>query len=298
MPEALKQDALKQDAATHFAFGKNRARYGETITLHDIAISQANLERLLGLEDLSGKSFLDIGCGSGIHALAALRMGARSVRGIDIDKDSVATARAVVEAHWKQSHYTFERANIFEATPEGMGRFDVVYSWGVLHHTGDMWAAIDNASRLVADGGLFAIAIYRKTPYCGFWRWEKQLYTRSGKFVRGLIVAVYAVLRVLRDLIRLRNPIRKIAGHNRKRGMKWYTDIIDWVGGYPYESASPEDIRTFVEARGFRLEHSAKTRNMYGRPRCKGFSAAWLCRGIRLRSCIRPVCAVGWTAGQ
>lgn len=264
MPEPLKQDALKHDVATHFAFGKNWARYGETITPDDIAISEANLKHLLGLEDLSGKTFLDIGCGSGIHALAALRMGARAVHGIDIDEDSVATARAVVAAHWNRPNYGFERANIFEVTPEQLGRFDVVYSWGVLHHTGDMWSAIDNASKLVADGGLFAIAIYRKTRFCGFWRWEKRLYTRSGRVVRGLIVGLYTALRVLRDLFRLRNPLRKIASHNRKRGMKWYTDVIDWVGGYPYESATPEEIGTFLQARGFRLERSAKTKSKSG----------------------------------
>jgi 2-polyprenyl-6-hydroxyphenyl methylase/3-demethylubiquinone-9 3-methyltransferase len=262
--DTLKQDSLKHDVQTHFAFGKNWARYGETITQQDIEIAEANLKRFLGLDDLSGKSFLDIGCGSGIHALAALRMGARSVHGIDIDEESVATAKAVLAAHWPQPNHTIEWGNVFEVSPAALGRFDVVYSWGVLHHTGDMWAAIRNAAGFVAPGGLFVIAIYRKTRFCGFWRWEKALYVRSGKPFRALAVSLYVVLRVFRDLLRLRNPIKKIAGHNRKRGMKWYTDVIDWIGGYPYESATPEEIGAFVESLGFRLDQSWKTKAKSG----------------------------------
>ena len=257
-------DALKHDAETHFEFGKNWARYSETITQEDIDVARAELKKFLALEDLSGKTFLDIGCGSGIHALAALELGAASVQGIDIDEDSVATAQAVISAHWDRPNFKIEQGNIFEVSPEKLGRFDIVYSWGVLHHTGDMWGAIRNAAAFVKPDGLFAIAIYRKTRYCGFWRWEKELYTRSGRLYRGFAVGLYVVLRVLRDLLRLRNPLKKILGHNRKRGMKWYTDVIDWIGGYPYESATPDEIRDFVEAMGFRLEQTAKTKNKSG----------------------------------
>lgn len=257
-------DALKHDPETHFQFGQNWARYGKTITPEDIAISEADLKRLLALDDLSGKSFLDIGCGSGIHALAALRLGAATVQGIDIDRNSVATAQTVLDAHWEGDNYKVRQANIFEITPAELGSFDIVYSWGVLHHTGDMWTAIRNAAAFVKPGGLFTIAIYRKTPWCGFWRWEKERYVRGGRIYRGFAVSVYVVLRVLRDLLRLRNPLKKILGHNRKRGMKWYTDVIDWIGGYPYESATAEEITAFVEPLGFRLVQSAKTKNKSG----------------------------------
>lgn len=257
-------DALKHDAQTHFEFGKNWARYGQTITEDDIAISRDNLQRLLGLDDLSGKRFLDIGCGSGIHALSALKLGAESVRAVDIDEDAVATAKGVLAANWTEPNVEVAQANIFEASAEEWGQFNVVYSWGVLHHTGDMWGAIRNAAALVKPGGIFAIAIYRKTGFCGFWRWEKALYTRLGKLYRGPVIALYILLRALRDLLRLRNPLRKIRGHNRKRGMKWYTDVIDWLGGYPYESATPKEIQDFVEPLGFRLEQSFKVKPKSG----------------------------------
>lgn len=257
-------DALKHDPQTHFEFGKNWARYGKTITQEDIEISEGNLKRLLGHDTLSGKTFLDIGCGSGVHSLSALRLGAESVRAIDIDENSVATTKAVLAGHWTRPNYQVEQANIFEASAEKWGRFDTVYSWGVLHHTGDMWGAIRNAAGLVSPGGIFAIAIYRKTGFCGFWRWEKYLYTRLGKLFRGPVILLYVLLRALRDLLRLRNPLRKIRGHNRKRGMKWYTDVIDWLGGYPYESATPKEIKDFVEGLGFRQEQSFKTKSKSG----------------------------------
>ncbi len=62
----------------------------------------------------------------------------------------------------------------------------------------------------------------------------------------------------------MRDPFKKIGGHNRKRGTKWYTDVIDWLGGYPYDSATPAEIKEFVEGLGCRLEQTAKTKNKPG----------------------------------
>lgn len=262
-------DDLTHDESTHFAFGKNWAAYAATITADDIALSEADLKRLLGRDSLTGKRFLDIGCGSGVHALAALRMGADFVQGLDIDADSVETAQAVLAAHWPETNYKIGQANIFEIAPgdpkQGdLGRFDIVYSWGVLHHTGDMWKAIERAAAFVAPGGIFSIAIYRKTGFCRFWRWEKKVYTQRGALYRGLVIGLYMAVKLLRDVLRGRNPLKKIKGHNRKRGMKWHTDVIDWLGGYPYESAAPAEIQSFVEARGFRLIQSFRTRAKSG----------------------------------
>jgi 2-polyprenyl-6-hydroxyphenyl methylase/3-demethylubiquinone-9 3-methyltransferase len=256
--------ALKHDESTHFEFGKNWSRYGKTITEEDIGVSEADLKRLLALDSLAGKRFLDIGCGSGIHSLAALRLAAAFVQAIDVDRDAVETTEALLSARWPQSNFKVAKANIFEVSPDDLGSFDIVYSWGVLHHTGDMWGAIKNAAAFVGPDGLFAIAIYRKTGACGFWRWEKALYTRRGKLYRGLAIGIYAALRALRDLVRLRNPLAKIRGHNRKRGMKWYTDLVDWLGGYPYESATPDEIRDFVEGLGFRQQQAFRTKPKSG----------------------------------
>lgn len=245
---------LKFDAATHFQFGENWAEYSRSITDSDIVMSEAALKRLLGLESLVGKSFLDIGCGSGIHALAALRLGAKTVKAIDVDQTSVACARQVIGSRWHRDNIEVEVQNVFDLSAESTGQFDIVYSWGVLHHTGDMWGAIEAASQMVKQDGLFVIAIYRKTPCCGFWKMEKRFFTKAGPAVRGVLVYAYIALRMLGDIVRLKNPLGRFRqGDANKRGMKWYTDVVDWLGGYPYESATPREIRKFVEPLGFDL---------------------------------------------
>ena len=245
---------LKFDAGTHFQFGENWAEYSQSISDSDIVMSEVALKRLLGLNTLDGKSFLDIGCGSGIHALAALRLGARKVRAIDIDQTSVACARDVIGNRWHKDNFDIEVQNVFDLGAEITRQFDIVYSWGVLHHTGDMWGAIEAASKLVKPGGLFVIAIYRKTPCCGFWKMEKRFFSKVGPAARGIFVYTYMALRTFGDIVRLKNPIRRFRhGDTNKRGMKWYTDVVDWLGGYPYESATPREIREFVEPLGFGL---------------------------------------------
>lgn len=256
---------VKYDQSTHFAFGKNWSDYSRTITEADIEAAKGELQRLLGLDSLQGRSFLDIGCGSGIHSLCALKLGAKSVYALDIDPDSVETTRAVLGKYWEGGNYKVEQQNIFTIGEEQLPHSDIVYSWGVLHHTGDMWDAIDKASALTKDNGLFAIAIYRKTLLCQFWKWEKKLFTGGGAITQRFLTWLFISMKILRDLVRFKNPLKKIRRHSdKKRGMKWYTDAIDWLGGYPYESASPEEIERFMKQRGFSLAQSFKTRKRLG----------------------------------
>ena len=261
----MKNDSLKFDQSTHFEFGKNWAEYSKNIGEEEITDARYELARLLASESLEGKTFLDIGCGSGIHSLAALLMGATDVRAIDLDPDSVSTTRSVLETHWDRDNYQVEQTNIFDTSPDLFPTFDVVYSWGVLHHTGDMWGAIEKAASFVRPGGMLAIAIYRKTPLCGFWKKEKRLFTNGGPIVRGILTTTYMAIKILRDIVRLKNPLKKIL-HYREgtRGMRWKSDVVDWLGGYPYESASLDEIRGFLEPSGFRLTQSFKTKAEWG----------------------------------
>ena len=127
-------------------------------------------------DGLAGKDLLDIGCGSGLHSLAALLLGAASVTAIDIDENSVSTTQALLTKYVAVSKWTVKVGSIFDASPATLGQFDVVYSWGVLHHTGDMWLAFEKTASLVRPAGLLAIAIYARTICDAFWRVEKRLY--------------------------------------------------------------------------------------------------------------------------
>ena len=244
---------LKDAADIQFKFGENWRKYSNLIGEDQINEAKSALRRLLGIESLERKSFLDIGCGSGLHALAALRLGAEKVVGLDIDWQSVETSKKLIPQFWGGSNWTVERSNMFELSKENLGQFDIVYSWGVLHHTGDMWGAVAKSTEFVKDGGLFAIAIYRKTPLCNVWRWIKKRYSASSRSTQRAVFATYVAIFVIALVVSFRNPTKYIRSYSGNRGMNFFIDVHDWLGGFPYESACPDHVIAFVESRGFSL---------------------------------------------
>lgn len=218
-----------------------------------------SLTRALDVSDLSERTFLDVGCGSGLFSLAACRLGAR-VRAFDFDADSVAAASAMRDRFAPDGAWSVERGSIldedFVAT---LGRFDVVYSWGVLHHTGDMWRAMDLLPDLVAPGGRLYISIYNDQGFeSRVWRAVKRRYNRSGPVARrALVLGSAAYLSRRRLAKRLLGPAVRPAPSParapRARGMSARHDLIDWVGGYPFEVAKPEAVFAFLRERGFEL---------------------------------------------
>ena len=156
-------------AASHFDFGKNWQSFTTTINPDAISAAKAGLAKLFADGELVNASFLDIGCGSGLSMLAAKELGAATVHGVDIDPNSVQASQSVLTAHCPGGDWSVRVKSVFDLDPDRDGRYDIVHSWGVLHHTGDLWPAIKSAAALVKPGGLFAVALYRKTPMCGFW---------------------------------------------------------------------------------------------------------------------------------
>lgn len=247
----MKND-LKQ-LQNHFAFGENWQSFVNTVDPDSIAGARYGLSRLLAPDTLRGRRFLDIGCGSGLSMLAALQLGAGKVRGIDIDPNSVAAAQTLLTRHAADGRWDAGCASVFDLRPDQDGEFDIVYSWGVLHHTGDMWTAIRNAAALVAPGGHFVIALYRKTPLDGFWIRLKRFYAASGKPARKLLSLAYQALFYSGLLAAGRNPWRYVRDYKSARGMNWANDIHDWLGGYPYESVAPGELSGFLRELGFEV---------------------------------------------
>jgi 2-polyprenyl-6-hydroxyphenyl methylase/3-demethylubiquinone-9 3-methyltransferase len=265
MTNGVDQEDLKHDPSTHFGFGENWDAYSRLISDQRIMQAIHDMKRLLGTDALSGRSFVDVGCGSGLHSLVALRLGAAPVAGFDLDPKSVETARRVLDARAPGGDWSVEQKNIFDVTPDADGVFDDVYSWGVLHHTGAMWQAVEKAMTLVAGGGCFAIALYRKTPACAAWARFKRFYAHSPGWAQTFLHGVYIVMFALALVATGRSPFAYIREYESNRGMDYFTDVHDWLGGYPYESASPEQVKQFFEARGFKLEREfAKPTRMKG----------------------------------
>jgi 2-polyprenyl-6-hydroxyphenyl methylase/3-demethylubiquinone-9 3-methyltransferase len=235
---------------SHFAFGENWADYSKTIGQEEIAEAVKGLERLL-TEPLSGKRFLDIGCGSGLHSLAAIRLGAAEVVSVDLDAEAIATTKAVLAKHAGNTPVRVEQISVFDLSPTLLGHFDVVYSWGVLHHTGDMYRAMSAAAAMVGPKGAFTLALYRKTWCCSLWRLEKRWYRRASPQAQSAARAIY--IRLLAMRLRLRGVTLKhyLDGYRRSRGMNYHHDLHDWMGGYPYESISPSEVERFMRNAGF-----------------------------------------------
>ena len=240
-----------QDLDTHFEFGENWRDYLANVDAAAIAEAEAGLLKLLPREAIAGARLIDIGCGSGLHSLAALRLGAAHVTAVDIDPNSVAATRELLGKYAPDAAVDVREASVFDLSPEATGTFDVVYSWGVLHHTGAMWDAVEAAARLVRPGGRFAIALYQKRPTCGAWRVEKRLYTAAGGPVRAAIRGVYKAAFYLGLLLTGRSPRTYVANYKGARGMNFHNDVHDWLGGYPYESATPDEIKAFFERLNF-----------------------------------------------
>lgn len=244
-----------RNADTHFAFGENWARYAEQIDPAKVQEAVRSLQRLSGRNDLTGLRMLDIGCGSGLHSLAALELGAARVVAVDIDPNSVATTRTVLDRFAKGGDARVEQRSVFELSPDELGQFDVVYSWGVLHHTGDMVPALERAASLVKPGGVLLFALYRRTFLCGFWKVEKKWYASASPRAQGRAQRAYvAWFRLISWVARRRSADAYIDSY-KGRGMDFHHDVHDWLGGYPYESILPADVDVLMTRLG--LTHQA-----------------------------------------
>ncbi len=251
-------------AGERFEFGKNWNHFLGSLTDEHIQYAETSFLEVLGAHSIKGKKFLDIGSGSGLSSLVARRLGA-SVYSFDYDPQSVACTRELKERYFKNdTDWKVEEGSVLsEEYIASLGSFDIVYSWGVLHHTGSMWKAIENALLPVKKEGLFFLAIYNdQGNKSRRWTKIKKLYC-SGWPGRTLVKSIFLPyiygISFLIDIVKLRNPFKQYREYKKQRGMSVYHDHIDWLGGYPFEVASPEAIFHFVREKGFVLENLTTT---------------------------------------
>lgn len=240
--------------SVHFRFGENWQSFVATVGPDKIAAAEEGLRRLFPANEIRGSRFLDIGCGSGLSALAAYRLGAASVEAIDRDAASVAATTALFAKFAPDCPRSVRQASVFDLAPERLGTYDIVHSWGVLHHTGDLWAAFERACAMVGDRGRLAVALYRRTRLCRLWALEKRFYAQAGPAPQAIVRAIYKAAYCAGLIATGRNPARYIAGYRSARGMDWHHDVHDWLGGHPYQSTDPAAVAAFLARSGFAIE--------------------------------------------
>jgi 2-polyprenyl-6-hydroxyphenyl methylase/3-demethylubiquinone-9 3-methyltransferase len=244
-----------------FQFGKNWQNFLSVLDDERIAEAEKSLKTMLDVDNLENKSFLDIGSGSGLFSLAARRLGAK-VYSFDYDPNSVACTQELKRRYFPEdSRWTIEQGSVLDVDYlKSLGQFDIVYSWGVLHHTGDMWKALENIKFNIADCGYIYIAIYNDQGLQSkIWLKIKQIYC-SGIFgkilISLLVIPLYYILGAfIIDILRLKNPMARYTEYKKKRGMSQFYDWFDWLGGLPFEVAKTDLVVNFFQKSGFELHN-------------------------------------------
>src|SRR5215471_2809528 len=252
--------------ARQFDFGQNWTDFSAmAATPERAAQARMHFSALMDGVALDGRSFLDIGFGQGFSLLSALCMGAVVV-GCDVNPKcheviernrplfpAVADRPIALHVGSILDHSTLDTLRSLGA-PDGSG-YDVVHSWGVLHHTGDMQRALANAAALVRPGGHLIVALYNRHWTSRPWRWIKSLYVHCPSWIqRFIVLALYPVIWVAKLAVTGKNPMAK------ERGMDFYYDVVDWVGGYPYEYATIGETEALCAQLGLLLVRAIPAR--------------------------------------
>jgi 2-polyprenyl-3-methyl-5-hydroxy-6-metoxy-1,4-benzoquinol methylase len=259
MRDKMSSHAAEIRHGARFEFGSNWSRFLRLLNDSRIQAAERSVKEMLGVDTLAGKRFLDAGSGSGLFSLVARRLGAQ-VHSFDFDPESVACTRELKCRYYPDDgNWTIEEGSVLDTDfLKRLGQFDIVYSWGVLHHTGSMWKALENVVDTVLPNGRLVIAIYNDEGRASrYWYWVKRTYVRYPILRWPLLLfhvpypfLPYWLLRVFRN------------DSEHERGMSPWYDLVDWIGGYPFEVAKPEQIFRFYKRFGFVLAEMKTTRRL------------------------------------
>ncbi len=257
-----------------FAFGKNWSEYAkhhfDEKALQD---AQNALLQFCRIDSLKGLRILDIGCGSGIHSLAAFLAEAEEIVSFDYDINSVLTAKALHKAYGSPKSWQILSGDVLDKNfMQSLGFFDLVYAWGSLHHTGSLKEALNNTIACVNKNGLLYIALYSFTAYHNNtvfgqpspqeWISIKRKYVTGSSMTKTIIILQYiwrryfaaAKLHPIKLFSCLKVFIKTWKNYSiNRRGMHFLTDMKDWLGGYPMEFMSENACIEKLEQQDFEI---------------------------------------------
>ena len=250
-----KEAGLKSGEQISFSFGLNWRKFIDNLSENQLKAAEEDFIDFTGFTRLDGHVFLDAGCGSGLSSLVAIQMGANKVISIDIDPHSIESTMALKERYGKNdpSWEMYQCSLLDEHALRAFPPSTFVYAWGSVHHTGEMWKAVDNLINCVTPGGLLLLAIYNEGKYAGQWLIIKRMYNKSPWFLKKILLLSYHFYAFLRMLLKFENPVRYVREYRQPRGMNYFRNVEDWLGGLPYEYASVETVTGYVCDKGFDL---------------------------------------------
>jgi SAM-dependent methyltransferase len=237
-----------------FSFGKNWQNFLKVVDEEVFTMARADIEKWLnGRFDPAGKDIIDIGSGSGLHSFIFYSKNPAKLHSFDYDPNSVAATKSLHEKAGSPKNWIAEHGSVLDKNYlEKLGKYDLVYSWGVLHHTGSMWEAIKNAADMVKPGGYFFLAIYQGVDTYEYDLNLKKKYNKAGYLGKKKLEWTEFIWPLMKKRLRHNeNPFKW--NEKRIRGMNFYHDIIDWLGGLPYEVATDKQIDDFLRPLGFTM---------------------------------------------
>ena len=200
-------------------------------------------------------SVLDIGSGSGLQSLAVYNAGAKEIFSFDYDSKSVEATKSLWIQSGKPKNWTVCQGSVLdEEFMNSIGKFDIVYSWGVLHHTGDLWNALKNSQIPLKSNGVLYISLYAKEAYQNpsqeYWLEIKQKYNKADYIEKKKIEITYIYQILMQSKIRnIYKLIKMMLTYKKNRGMALWIDIKDWLGGWPMEFSSAKEVYSFTKSK-------------------------------------------------